>query len=384
VEPTQRRAIRNGLLAEATTAALLLIVDALGPNEGQPETSPTQPTSTPPPGCTARWRPVRSLNPDPAGSELHAVVAVSNKEAWAVGAAGPPDAPTSSLVERWDGHQWILVATPNDGAVNVLNGIAVGRPKDAWAVGRTSRGAQDLPLIEHWDGTAWSLSAAPSVPGGTILYGVAAAGPTAWAVGASGSAELATEQALILTWDGTAWTTDTIPPLPGPTVLLGAMATSPRQVWAVGSQRGRPLVLRFNGTSWRRVEAPGRGGLAAIAPLGRNVAWAVGSSIERWTGSRWIVVGRAGTSEDLSGIASLSPQDVWAVGSSRGGGRRVVRPLVQRFDGTTWKPVAGSFLPHGVLLGTDSAPDGTVWSVGYQDRAARRRAIIVRGSVTCA
>jgi hypothetical protein len=383
VETRHLRAVRNGLLAAATTAAVLIAFGAFAPGEGPPEAAPAPTASSPSPSCSASWKLVRSLNPDPAGSELHAVAAVSNGEAWAVGTSGPSDAPTTSLVERWDEHQWVLVAAPNDGAVNVLNGVTVAGRTDVWAVGRTSRGVENLPLIEHWDGTAWALSPAPTVPGGAVLNSVAAAGHTAWAVGFSGSADQGTQQALVITWDGTAWSKADLPTLPQPSTLSGAMARGPREAWAVGSVQGRPLVLRFNGTSWKRVDAPGKGSLSAIAPAAGGSAWAVGSSIQRWNGSKWIVVGRAGTSGRLSGIVPVSPHDVWAVGSRRGRHTKVVRAAVQRYDGSTWSAVPGKFLPHALLLGADATPGGTVWSVGYQDTATKRRAIVVRGSLAC-
>src|SRR5439155_1109098 len=105
-----------------------------------------------------------------------------------------------ALVERWDGQLWVVAATPNAGAENVLNAAAAAGPQDVWAVGRASNGAEDIPLIEQWDGIGWNLSSAPAIAGGAALYGVAAAGRTVWAVGASGSADLGTEQALILRW----------------------------------------------------------------------------------------------------------------------------------------------------------------------------------------
>jgi hypothetical protein len=384
VDPIQRRAIRNGMVAAAITAATLFAFEAVRPEASSPLATPSA-TASPTPTCEASWDVLPSIDPDEQGNQLLAVAAAPDGQMWAVGAFGPPEAPTSTLVERWDGQLWVVTASPNAGSVNVLNAVTAAGPEDVWAVGRSSNGVEDLPLIERWDGIGWSLSPTPAMAGGAALYGVAAAGRTVWAVGASGTADLGTEQALILRWDGRKWRAETLPALPGSSVLRAVTAVSPDNAWAIGAQGDRPLALRFTGERWRRIAVPGRGPLVAISPALGDGAWAAGSSILRWNGKAWTDAGTARRQGTLLGIAAVSADEAWAVGSSPASTSGVNRALVQRFDGTGWSIVDGPGVPGSdVLTAAAPAPDGSVWAVGYRDTANRRATLIGRGSVTCA
>ena len=372
------------MVAAAVTAATLFAFEAVRPEASPPRAAPSV-TPSPPPTCEASWDVLPSIDPDEQGNQLLAVAASSDGGMWAVGGFGPPAAPTSTLVERWDGQLWVVTATPNAGTVNVLNAVAAAGPEDVWAVGRTSNGVEDLPLIERWDGLGWSLSPAPAIAGGAALYGVAAARRTVWAVGASGSADLGTEQALILRWDGKDWATETLPALPGPSVLRAVTAVSPDDAWAIGAQGDRPLAFQFTGKRWRRIPVPGRGQLVAVASVPGGGAWAIGSSILRWNGTVWTDAGAARRQGTLQGIAAVSADEAWAVGSSPTATNGMTRALVQRFVGTGWAIVKGPGVPGSdALTSAATAPDGTVWAVGYRDTANRRATLIVRGSVTCA
>jgi hypothetical protein len=385
VDPIQRRAIRNGLVAAAITAVTLFAFEAVRPEASPPQATPPSETASPSPTCEASWDVLPSIDPDQDGNQLLAVAAAPDGQIWAVGGFGPPEAPTSTLVERWDGQLWVVAASPNAGSVNVLHAVAAAGPSDVWAVGRTSNGVEDLPLIERWDGVGWNLSPAPTFEGGAALYGVAAAGRTVWAVGASLNGDFGTEQALILRWNGREWTAETLPSLREPSILRAVTAVSGDDAWAIGSQGDRPLALRFNGTRWRRVHVSGNGQLVAISPgLGDGV-WAVGESILRWDGKAWTEAGATRRHGTLQGIAAVSPDEAWAVGSSPAAGNGMNRALVQRYDGTGWSIVDGPGVPGSdVFTAAAAAPDGSVWAVGYRDTANRRATLIGRGSVTCA
>jgi hypothetical protein len=384
VDPIQRRAIRNGVVAAAITAVTLFAFEAVRPSASPPRATPSV-TASPSPACETSWDVLPSIDPDQEGNQLLAVAAAPDGQMWAVGGFGPPEAPTSTLVERWDGQLWVVTATPNAGTVNVLNAVTVAGPDDVWAVGRSSNGVEDLPLIERWDGIGWSLSPVPAIDGGAALYGVAAAGRTAWAVGASRSGELGAEQALILRWDGNEWGAETLPALPGPSVLRAVTAVSRDDAWAVGAQGDRPLALRFTGKRWRRIPVRGRGQIVAIASGLGDGAWAVGSSLLRWDGTAWRDTGTARRGGTLQGIAAISADEAWAVGSSPGSRNGMSRALVQRYDGAGWSIVDGPGIPGSdVFTGAAEAPDRSVWAVGYRDTANRRATLIGRGSVTCA
>jgi hypothetical protein len=130
-----------------------------------------------------------------AGSEassLSGVAADSASDGWAVGYVTPASSGLrQTLIERYDGSSWSLLASPNAGAYqNELNGVAAVSANDVWAVGEysTAAGAGGLnqTLIEHYDGSNWSIVFSPnSLIEDNHLTGVAVVPGTArlWAVG---------------------------------------------------------------------------------------------------------------------------------------------------------------------------------------------------------
>src|SRR5208282_4459235 len=94
--------------------------------------------------------------------------------------------------------------------------------------------------------------------------------------------------------------------------LYGVAATSATNAWAVGftasSQAFQTLIMRWKGTSWKRVSSPdpaGGGQLNGVAATAADSAWAVGSYltgsgtagtlIERWNGTSWKLVTGSGS-----------------------------------------------------------------------------------------
>jgi hypothetical protein len=111
----------------------------------------------------------------------------------------------------------------------------------------------------RWNGTAWKQVPSPSPGGGglaDILFGVAVtSASSAWAVGEI-SCGCGPGISLILRWNGTAWKRVPSPTPGGGTNLRGVVATSARNAWAAGySGSGigptKPLILRWNGTAWK-------------------------------------------------------------------------------------------------------------------------------------
>ncbi len=118
------------------------------------------------------------------------------------------------------------------------------------------------------------------------------------------------DQTLIEHWNGKAWTVQTSPN-PGTSantnVLSDVAALSPRNAWAVGYY-----------TNIRRVDQ---------------------TLIEHWNGKAWTVQkspnpGTSANSNELSGVAALSPRNVWAVGSysDTAGGHT----LIEHWNGKKW------------------------------------------------
>ncbi len=238
------------------------------------------------------WSVVTSPNQGNRDNWLYAVAVAGPNDVWAVGYYYDTSLNARTLVMRWDGTNWSVVPSPNVGNDdNSLRGVSVAGPNDVWAVGYymdTSLGALRT-LVLRWDGAQWSV--VPSPNQGTndnMLQGVAVAGPNdVWAVGNYYDTSLFTNRTLVLRWDGAQWSV-----VPSPNVgnsfnyLNGVAVAGPNDVWAVGYYMDtslnarRPLALRWDGTSWSVVPGASVGNydnwLYWVAVGGPGDVWAVG------------------------------------------------------------------------------------------------------------
>lgn len=168
--------------------------------------------------------------------------------------------------------------------------------------------------------------------------------------------------------------------------LLGIAAVSANDIWSVGSVNVGPyagslrtLTEFWNGDSWSIVPSANPAtntgdydALQGVAALSASNVWAVGYSgcvscygdqslIEHWNGSIWSVIPSPSpyTSQDLYGIAAVSPTDIWAVGKY---GFTPYGSLIEHWNGTQWStvPNPGTQAMHGItaLAGND------IWAVG--------------------
>ncbi len=140
--------------------------------------------------------------------------------------------------------------------------------------------------------------------------------------------------------------------------------------------------MHWNGRSWRLVPSPNTADGAWLAGVGiapSGEAWAAGWStsatfsqstlVERWDGSAWSIEStpNPGTgSNRLAAIAVVASDDAWAVGgwgdvSARG------HPLIEHWDGLTWRVVNGPNARGGSLDGIAAVTADDVWAVGVQD-----------------
>ncbi len=367
------------------------------------------------------WAVAPTVDPDPGGAGLNAVVVVSPDEVWAVGGQGAFNAEGNfprTLAERWDGSSWTAVPTPSPGGEGMeLSAVTrVPGTDHLWAVGVHRTFGTHRIWTAFFDGTSWRAVLGPHLKHGFGLSGVAAVGRrdvlavgwhgshplalrwdgTAWGVvstHASGRGFLAGAArvpgtrrvlavgvldglALVERWDGTRWSV-----IPNDHVggeFRGVAVRAPGDTWAVGNRGGTTLAEHFapHGTSVPRTPAPGRGAnaLTGVAAIAADDAWAVGSYmdgtvqhtlIEHWNGTRWRTV----PSPDgdlainfLSGVTALSPTNVWAVGSTRNTGQHVGSTLIEHWDGTRWTV---SDAPDGGDMFAVAARSGTnVWAVG--------------------
>jgi hypothetical protein len=327
--------------------------------------------------CKGTWSSVPS---SAIATGLWGVEALSPTDAWAISSAFNGAGPS---VAHWDGTSWSPVASPVGGLGgnrSDLNGMIAFSPTDVWAAG--------FAMTQHWDGTSWRAVAAdvaalyPEDVGGT-------SGGDLWAVGNPYGGPFS-GQAAIAHWDGTSWSV-----VPSVTNAgLGAMwsrfygvaSLSRTNAWAVGTANTaigtyRSLIVHWDGTAWQIVPSPNLAFpflniLLAVSAVSADDVWAVGGGglsfaegqafIEHWDGTSWSVVSSPpldSARSQLTGIAAISANDVWAVGSSTTADGSTSM-LIEHWDGTSWSIVSAPSAGRKVLHDVSALRDGTVFAVG--------------------
>ncbi len=249
------------------------------------------------------WSVTPSPNVGQDVNELYGVTATSPTDAWAVGEHFDPNVSTApqTLTEHWDGTSWSVVPSPSPGTSdNALTAVTAVAANDIWAVGHMqpgSSGIQNASLVEHWDGSQWLVVSSPNVGSrDNLLSGVAAdSASSAWAVGTA-DGDVGPTTTFILHWNGSQWAV-TPSPSPGSSInaLAAPVALSATNAWAVGyfqqaNRSQRTLTEHWNGKNWKVVNSPNIGtdnndlnALAFIA--GTNQVWTVGEHFSSDTGT---------------------------------------------------------------------------------------------------
>jgi hypothetical protein len=296
-----------------------------------------------------------------ANGYFNAVASTSARNVWAVGGTNW-FSPSQPLADRWSGKSWTRVATPNPVGGGYFNAVTATSTSNAWAVGLAGPGgpgvvAPTTPLIEHWNGRRWAEQRFPAVPAGGQFAGVAASSAAnAWAVGWTGAT---VEQTLIDHWNGKSWTRVPSPNVPGATgnILKGITVLSGTSAWAVGSASvagsSKTLVMHWDGKRWTIVPSSTPDGDAALfgvlATWASNI-WAVGivhpstcshhppscqTLIEHWNSKRWKVLPSpnppSGYLNQLWALSATSRGNIWAVGTTD-----YARTLIVHWNGSSW------------------------------------------------
>jgi hypothetical protein len=294
-------------------------------------------------------------------------------------------------------------------AIHVLKSMQALSASDVWGVGLAVEGtATAHPLIEHWDGHSWSRVVDSGLPyqpvSGASLAAVSADAPTD--VWAAGEIDNGPSETLVEHWDGEAWHFMPTPKFNPPNAQLGVMARfdgilafSPRDVWAAGTSWDelhgnihRPLVEHWDGSIWHVITAPAPGAneneFSAIAGTSSSDIWAVGYAfsgpaddrplVEHWDGQSWKVVASAlgaGNRAPIGYLTSLAihgADDIWAVGSKgRPGDPQAA--LAEHWNGHLWQmtqspnvPAFGSGVSSHYLAAVSVSVSGDVWAVGMR------------------
>jgi hypothetical protein len=334
---------------------------------------------------------------------LNAILANSPSDIWSAGSYTAFSG-LRSLIEHWNGTRWARVSSPKRKGGGELYALAPDG-KGLWAVG--DDGANTL--VERWNGKAWSIVPSPSPNGGCGTDSLAAvsslSASDAWAVGLidQTNCDLGVLP-LALHWNGSRWKRVKLPNLGNGASLNAVAAITPSDVWVAGDRLDsnevtRALIAHWNGVRWSRVSTPvvaGNSSIYGLAAVSDGTLWAVGTYstatgsnglIEQWANGKWSVVSTpepgGPAQEQLTGIASASPGDAWAVGTQSLSSTN--QAVIEHWNGTAWTVVnqAGAAPANAQLAGVSVLPGCGAWTAGqYAGKQGVPRPLIERNT-TC-
>jgi hypothetical protein len=300
------------------------------------------------------------------------------------------------LVLRWDGSSLRpegAITLDNGKNARLHSGVAI-RPDDVWAAGEYVEEGYDGhyygtdPLLLHWDGFSWKLVETPGLNWDEQPQEMAAIdGDNVWAIGTKSA----------IRWDGSEWEKVSFPSVTAEGRVYhfrpsNITAVAPSAVWVVGeywndtnSHSLKLAALRWDNRAWRSMTIPnactGTNILTASSASGSNNVWAVGMCADdfagsssspsvstsvyrpftaRWDGGEdWKVVPSPALAEaaSLTGVATTSPADVWAVGRYYDNS-----PLVAHWDGAHWGVVRSP--TDGYVYHVRAVSAGDIWVAG--------------------
>ena len=319
-------------------------------------------------GATAPSVTVASIVPSPNQANdtnlLNGISCSSVSSCMAVGAHYDGSSADETLIESWDGANWSIVTSPNQGSDdNILYGVSCFSPTFCTAVGQFYDGNLSQTLIESWDGANWSIVAnTPNQSAGdNVLNAVSCSSATSCtAVGNYYDASASTPKTLIESWNGGSWS---IVPSPSPgssnNDLSGVSCTSSSNCTAVGyftNSTNNTLVESWNGLEWVVVSSPNLGnganelsGVSCSSPTSCNAVGDYDNTsagnyetlAENWNGSQWVVVPSpspsATSTNVLKGISCLSSSWCLAVGYDLQSNQ--FQTLIESWNGSEWSVI---------------------------------------------
>jgi hypothetical protein len=239
----------------------------------------------------------------------------------------------------------------------------------------------------------WEVVPSPNLTAqANELYSVAAAGDKdVWAVGTGYDQQLGAYRTVTEHWDGVNWS---IVPSPnasnGYNMLNGVAVVAPNDVWVVGQASNgntyntliehRTNLISAKRSGWSIVPSPNIAGssnvLTAITALAPDNIWAVGYSTDssfnnyslsmHWNGSTWTIIPTPTVEGDfLFSVAAVASNDVWAVGKSRPIYSNA-RSLTLHWNGMVWTnvPSPNPSAYSNSLWGVAAIAANDVWAVG--------------------
>jgi hypothetical protein len=189
-------------------------------------------------------------------------------------------------------------------------------------------------------------------------------------------------------------------PNPFGNTLNAVAAVSTSDAWAVGFRNdnnlngARTLTQHWDGSKWITLPSPNPGSpqacensntgnvLTAVATVSTDDVWAVGYSFSctsfllkpmalHWDGAKWNVVHtpvlNTNDNAAFNGVVALAANDVYAVGykPAKNG---AVRTLIEHWNGTSWSVVASpnANSTGNTLTGVSANSAMDIWAVGFQ------------------
>jgi hypothetical protein len=159
-------------------------------------------------------------------------------------------------------------------------------------------------------------------------------------------------------------------------LLVSVSGSSASDIWAVGQS-----VIHYDGSKWTAFSAPHIDGgeinaLTGVADISPDNVWAVGylnlneqnpnQLIEHYDGSEWRVNrGPKIPPTDvpiLESVTATSASDVWAAGGIVINNQAEF-PLFEHFNGTSWTATAAGF-SETLMFGVSADATNDVWAVG--------------------
>lgn len=239
------------------------------------------------------WSVVPGPDPSTTHNILYGVAALTDSNAWAVGAEVDPAGAWHTLIEHWDGTSWTVVPSPNPGVGgDQLYAVTAIGTSNVYAVGQQAgTGFPSGGLIEHWNGSVWSVVASPSDPSATALPLAVAGTASSLTIVGQQENDTAGYSPYVASGSHGAVSIRSAPSAtPSENDLFGVVTFGNGSAWAVGWAVYDPtndtylvLILHEHGGVWSVVPSPGFGpgsvsGLAGIAIIPGGGLWAVGQT----------------------------------------------------------------------------------------------------------
>ncbi|TKK91538.1 hypothetical protein FDA94_01800 [Herbidospora galbida] len=246
---------------------------------------------------------------------LYDVSAIGPDLAWAVGYTGWEDNVATSL-RVWNGSRWQSVQMT--GMKGGLASVDSDGPRNAWMLS----GGFHASFAHQWDGRTWRRHQLPT-------YGRD--------VAVDGRRVAVVTDADVLTWNGTAFVRETR--LGDKRTRLTSVDTEAGHTWVAGYRDpDQPVVWHGHRGRYKTTPALPKGRLNRILQLAPDDVWAVGGDGEKplllhWDGRSWQRPAIPQVRGEVNSVTAFGPDDVWFAG------RDLSRPghiTVLHWDGRTW------------------------------------------------